>query len=303
MSNLISALSVGLALVLAPSLTQAQATGGDLVGAPQTYTAQKGDSLSVVARRFDLGAVELEAANPQVKWPKLKEGDVLTVPTQHMAPDGARQGIVVNLAEMRLFLYGPDGRVDTYPISVGREGKYTPTGTTSIVLKRKDPTWVVPPSIRAEDPKLPATVPPGPKNPLGRYALNLGWSGYAIHGTNAPASIGKPVSHGCMRMYPEDIERLFAAVAVGTPVTVVDQAYVLGRGGDGHLYLQVVPDHAQAVRLARYQAPPAAGDDPQVAALAEILAALVAQGQSVDLDAVNAAILRRDGMPADISGR
>jgi len=300
-SPLSLSLSLCLGLALFPSATHAQAAGGDLIGQPQTYVAQKGDSLSVVARRFDIGAVELEAANPQVKWPKLREGDTLTVPTQHIAPEVARQGIVVNLAEMRLFLYGPDGRIDTFPISVGREGKHTPTGTTRIVQKRKDPTWVVPPSIRAEDPKLPAVVPPGPKNPLGRYALNLGWPGYAIHGTNAPSSIGKPVSHGCMRMYPEDIERLFAAVDVGTPVTVIDTPVKLGSDGKD-LYLEVTPSQAQAASVVRYRkAPPLPDGDPNIASLRTALSEMEGKGEPIDHEAIDAALNRHDGIPVVVT--
>lgn len=301
MSKLFPVLCAGVAMALAAPFA-APVQAGDITGAIQTYAVQKGDSLSAVARRFDVGAVELQAANPAIPWPRLKAGDTLTIPARHILPEAARSGIVVNLAEMRLFHFNRDGSVDTFPISVGRQGKDTPQGTTSIVLKRKDPTWVVPASIRAEDPTLPAAVPPGPKNPLGQYALNLGWPGYAIHGTNAPSSIGKPVSHGCMRMYPEDIARLFEAVEVGVPVTVVDRVYSLGRGDDGHLYLQVVPDRDQAVQMTRYRTPAPA--DPNAAKFVPLqldLAWAVLHGDDVDMAAVNAAITRHDGVPVDIT--
>ncbi len=288
----------------APVAAKAQAVTGDLDGALQTYLVQKGDSLSKVARQFDVGAVQLMAANPQVAWPRLKAGDTLTVPLENVLPAAAHKGIVINLAQMRLFYFADDGTVQTFPISIGREGWQTPSGSTAIVLKRKHPTWTVPASIRAEDPKLPATVPPGPNNPLGQYALNLGWAGYAIHGTNAPSSIGKPASHGCMRMYPEDIERLFAAVAVGTPVTVVDTAFTLGRGADGHLYLQVVPDHVQARQMARYSAPdPSDPNSADLDGLRTALAWATLHGEVIDQAAVEAAVTRHDGLPVDITAK
>jgi L,D-transpeptidase ErfK/SrfK len=159
-------------------------------------------------------------------------------------PDAPREGIVINLAARRLFYFPPavEGeprRVVTHPIGIGREGWSTPLGTTKIAHKHVSPPWTVPASIRREraasgDP-LPAVVPPGPDNPLGTHALRLGWSTILIHGTNKPAGIGMRVSHGCIQLYPEDIVTLFADVPVGTPVTVVDQPYLVGYGPDGLL--------------------------------------------------------------------
>jgi L,D-transpeptidase ErfK/SrfK len=157
-------------------------------------------------------------------------------------PEAPREGLVLNIATKRLFYFpapvaGEPAIVETYPIGIGREGWATPTGETSVVSKARDPVWFVPASIREEhaaagDP-LPAQVPPGPDNPLGTRVLGLGIPGYLIHGTNKPAGVGMRVSHGCVRLYPEDIESLFERVPLGTPVRIVNQPYLFGwQAGD-----------------------------------------------------------------------
>lgn len=223
----------------------------------ETFIIHKGagpDTLMDIARRYDLGFVELRAANPGIDPWHAGEGREIVLPTLHLEPSvgadaGARRSIVVNLAEMRLYLFrGPGVPAMSFPIGIGREGWETPTGTTTIVQKRRNPTWVPPASIRARDPRLPAQVPPGPNNPLGAFALNLGWPSYVIHGTNKPDGVGRRVSHGCLRLYPEDIERLFDLVEVGTPVTIIDQPVKLAWLGDA-LYLEVHPSQTQAVQV------------------------------------------------------
>jgi L,D-transpeptidase ErfK/SrfK len=206
-----------------------------------------------VARRYAVGVNELARANPQV--PDLRSGRVpagaeLVVPTQFVLPDAPRRGIVVNIAEMRLY-YFPESNtwraasVLTFPAAVGREEWETPTGETVIAERIKDPEWYPPESIRKEaadkGQELPEVVPAGPDNPLGRYALRLGWRKHLIHGTNDPRSIGKPATHGCIRLYPEDMEALFERVREGTPVVLVDQPYKLGASG-GALYLETHKD-------------------------------------------------------------
>jgi len=160
---------------------------------------------------------------------------------------------VVNLAALRMFYFpkpAKDGQrvVITYPIGIGKVGWATPEGTTKIVTKRKDPYWTPPASVRkehaAEGDPLPARVPPGPDNPLGNRAMNLGWPSYLIHGTNKPAGVGLRASHGCIRMYPEDVVQLFDKVAVGTKVTVVNQPIVYRWHGDS-LYVQSYPPHEE----------------------------------------------------------
>ena len=287
-------------LLIATSTTAQELPQGDLVGTNSTYTVVKGDSLAAIARNNGIGFVELLAANPAVTSSVIRAGQTLVIPGQHLLPAGPRDGIVVNLSALRLFHFGSDGTVLTFPISVGREGWDTPTGATQVVQKRKDPTWTVPASIRAQDPKLPAVVPAGPDNPLGQYALSLGWPGYLIHGTNAPSSIGKPSSHGCMRMYPENVETLFGAVEVGEPVTVIDTPITLGQSG-GRLYLQVTPTRDQARQIASYQPvfPLTAADTPVMDLMTQ-LSALKAAGAGIDDKAVEDAIARHDGIPVMI---
>ncbi len=226
------------------ALTYEITPGSDIVGSVQYYTVKNGDTFAEIARKFDLGFVELQEANPKIDSQKaLTPGTELLIPTEFILPNGtAREGIVLNVAELRLYYFPPGtNTVVTFPVGLGRTGWKTPTGQTKIVAKRENPVWVPPDSIRAEAERqgrtLPAAYPAGPNNPLGKYALNLGWSGYRLHGTNAPASIGTRASHGCIRMFPEDIESLFKQVSVDTPVTVVHEPFKIGVK-NGQLYLE-----------------------------------------------------------------
>ncbi|HYD17467.1 MAG TPA: L,D-transpeptidase family protein [Patescibacteria group bacterium] len=211
---------------------------GDMVGELKVYTVQKDETLWDIARAYDMGINEMKAANPGVNAWKPGPGRAILIPSLHTLPP-KREGIVVNLTELRLYYFTPEGRVMTFPIAAGKDGWKTPTANTKIALKRENPTWVVPDSIKAEDPTLPDFIPPGPDNPLGKYALNLGIPGYRFHGTLAPRSIGSRASHGCMRMYPEDIETLFHSVPVGTPVSIVSLDYKLGWKGR-ELFVEVM---------------------------------------------------------------
>lgn len=199
---------------------------GNTIGEYQTIEAQENDTLLKIAEKFDIGAKEMVLANPKLKGKKLKVGTLVTIPSKFYLPSGPKQGIVLNLAVMRLFFYHPnESKVSTFPVGIGRKGWATPLGETTIVLKRPNPTWRPPDSIRREAESngkiLPLIVPPGPNNPLGKYAMNLGISGIMIHGTNSPASVGLNSSHGCIRMYADDIEALFSMTDVGTPVRIV----------------------------------------------------------------------------------
>jgi len=216
--------------------------GDDIVGEIQVVIAGPEDTLHDIARHFDLGYNEITAANPGVDPWLPGEGTAVVVPTQFVLPPGPRQGIVVNIAAMRLFYFpepapGEQPIVVTHPIGVGRVGWPTPTGGTRIVSKVEKPTWYVPESIRREhaeanDP-LPAVVPPGPDNPLGDFAMRLGMHEYLIHGTNKPFGIGMRISHGCIRLYPEDIEPLFSETPIGTPVRHAPFEEDLPENGDG----------------------------------------------------------------------
>ncbi len=220
--------------------------GEAMVGTSSVITARYEDTLVDIARRYSLGFNEIRHANPQVDTWLPGEGTEIVLPTRFILPDAPREGIVINVAEMRLYYYpkvfNSRPQVVTFPISIGRKDWQTPLTTTSITAKVKDPTWFPPESVRKEhaadgDP-LPKLVPPGPDNPLGRYALRLGLASYLIHGTNKPFGIGMQVTHGCMRLYPEDMEALFAAVAVETPVRIVNQPYKVG-WHERELFLEV----------------------------------------------------------------
>jgi L,D-transpeptidase ErfK/SrfK len=200
----------------------------------------------------------MQDANPGVDPWLPPVGQRVLIPSQHLLPDVPREGIVVNLPELRLYYFPPakpgERRVVmTYPLGIGSEGRAIPVTVTRVIQKKIDPPWVVPASILAEhqaegDP-LPKVVPPGPDNPLGRYALRLGLSSFLIHSTNHPYSVGMRISHGCLRMYPENIEQLFAKVPVGTPVRIIDQPYKAGWQG-GVLYLEAHPPLAESLHSA-----------------------------------------------------
>ncbi|MDH5558540.1 MAG: L,D-transpeptidase family protein [Alphaproteobacteria bacterium] len=241
------AMSVLVAVVAVVS-TPAFATE-DRIGRFEYYQITGRNNLLQVARLNGLGYVELLAANPGVDPWIPEKGRILVLPKAHLLPDAARQGIVINLAEMRLYFFRNESEpVLNFPIGIGRMGRETPVGVTQVKAKRKDPTWIPPASIRAERPYLPDQIPPGPRNPLGNYALDLAWPGYVIHGTNQPYGIGRRVSSGCIRLYPEDIEILFRLVSIGTTVTIVYQPVKLG-WSDGELYMEVHPTATQADEL------------------------------------------------------
>jgi L,D-transpeptidase ErfK/SrfK len=216
--------------------------GIDVVGEVETIVAVHEDTFVRLARRYNVGYDELIQANPGVDPWLPGAGTEIVIPTRFVLPRADRKGIVINVAELRLYYFSNDGeRVITHPISIGKMDWATPLGRTSVVSKATDPSWYPPDSVRQEHAArndfLPNVVPPGPDNPLGRYAMRLGIPGYLIHGTNKPAGLGMRVTHGCIRMFPEDIEALFGTVGVGTQVTLVNQPYKLGWGEDG-LYLE-----------------------------------------------------------------
>jgi|AntRauTorcE11897_2_1112592.scaffolds.fasta_scaffold02125_7 L,D-transpeptidase ErfK/SrfK len=282
--------------VLQPARGEKYTIKGDLIGAERVYTAQYEDTLYQIARHFDLGIVEVMAANPGVDPWMPGAGTRIKLPLAHILPAAPRQGIVINLPEFRLYLYDSDGQVYSFPIGVGKEGWQTPTGDTRLVKKRENPVWVPPESIRAEKPDLPQSVPAGPHNPLGSHALNMGWPGYVIHGTNQPYGIGRQSSHGCIRLYPEDISVLFNLVSVGTPVTVVDQSYKMG-WYKNTLLLEVTPLQQQSDDILehghiRTPAPPEniEGD----------IAAIAGENTTVDWRAVKKALQERSGIPVPI---
>ena len=217
----------------------------DLVGKLQTVGARSEETLLDIARKHDIGQEEIVQANPGVDRWLPGEGASVVIPSWHILPASPRTGLVLNLPEMRLYAFNHKAKVvDTYPVSVGRMDWKTPLGESRIVRKQKDPAWYPPESVKqeaAEDGKvMPDMVPPGPDNPLGNYALRLSLPGYLIHGTNKPYGVGMRVTHGCIRLLPEDIEELFGKVQTGTRVQLVNQPVKLG-WSDGTLYMEVHP--------------------------------------------------------------
>ena len=229
--------------------------GESLVGEITQVEAGEDDTLVEIARSHGMGYEEVTLANPGVDRWLPQAGSAVVLPSRYILPHAPREGIVVNIAEMRLYYFSKPGRstpalVHTFAIGIGREDWKTPETVTRISRKLKDPAWYPPAAIRREHAergeKLPGMVPPGSDNPLGRYVLKLGIpGGYFIHGNSRLFGIGMPVTHGCLRLYPEDIEVLFKLVPVDTPVRIVNQPYKTA-WQDGVLYVEAHPPAADA---------------------------------------------------------
>ena len=242
-------LSLGMITLTHAATYQLSSRGDDIIGKPTHITTKYTDTLISVARHHNLGYREIRIANPGVDPWLPGENTKVVLPTHFILPDAPRKGIVINIAEMRLYYYPKSSAnkkttVLTVPISIGRGDWQTPLGKTRIIQKVRNPSWYPPKSIRQEHADrgdvLEKVVPPGPDNPLGKYALKLGLPGYLIHGTNKPSGIGMQVTHGCIRLFPEDIESLYKIVPMGTPVRIINQRYKAGWMGD-RLYLEVHP--------------------------------------------------------------
>ncbi len=232
---------VSVLTIILTDITNAQtyfySENDDVVGNIAIHTIQEGDNFLQLAQTFRIGFDELVDANPDVDPWIPDQGAQIIIPTQYVLPNVERKGVIINLAELRMYHFqesqGEQSIVSTYPISVGKGGQWeTPLTFTRITSKTKNPNWYPPESIRKEheennDP-LPKIVPPGPDNPLGDYKLGLALSGYLIHGTNVPEGIGMRVTHGCIRLHPTGIEKLFNDVQIDTSVTIVNQPYKVG---------------------------------------------------------------------------
>lgn len=268
----------------------------DVIGTVKVHTAVWEDTLLDLARAHNLGYVETVAANPGVDPWVPGPGTRVVLPTAHILPDAPRNGIVLNLPEMRLYHFRA-GSVVTHPVGIGQEAWATPKGTTTVVRKTADPTWYPPASIRAEKPELPSMVPPGPDNPLGTHALYLGWPAYLIHGTNKPDGVGRRVSHGCVRMYPEDIVEMYNTVTAGTPVRVVNQPVKAG-WRDGQLYLETHPTLSQVDQL---EVDGTMSPDPLPDVYGVVRAAAGDEIDRVDWSTVEQVAAERRGIPIRIS--
>ncbi len=272
----------------------------NLIGTLDMVEAAYEDTLLDIARRYSIGQEEIVLANPGIDRWIPGDGTLVLIPSRYVLPQTPHEGLVLNLPEMRLYYYpkpeaGRKPQVQTYPVGIGRVDWATPLGQTRLVSKVKDPSWRPPESVRrehaAEGDPLPVVVPPGPDNPLGRYAMRLAIPGYLIHSTNKAFGVGMRVSHGCIRMTPEDIEKLFPQVPVGTPVRIVNQPAKAGWYG-GKLYLEIHPpleeDLAGRARLL----------DTAFAAIDE---ALSQRNGEVDEAAVRRVIKQQSGIPEVVS--
>lgn len=208
------------------------------IGDMDSVTAKFEDTLLQIGRDHNLGYVEMVAANPNIDPILPGSGKKIILPKRHLIPDVKQTGIVINLAEMRMYDFVSDPEnPKTYPLGIGRDGLNTPLGVTKITRKKDGPSWRPTPRMKREDPTLPDVVPPGEENPLGTHALYLGWPAYLIHGTHKPLGVGRRVSSGCIRMYPEDILKIFENIPVGTEVNVIKQPIKMAWIGD-MLYIE-----------------------------------------------------------------
>lgn len=215
----------------------------DVVGELKLVITKYEDSFITLADRYDVGFVELVQANPDVDPWIPGDGTLVIIPSRHiLPPKSQRTGIVINVAEMRLYYFPKSGdKVYTYPLGIGRDQWKTPVARFTIIGKQEKPTWYVPKSIheeaRLEGRTLPASIGPGPNNPLGEHAMRLSDPSYLIHGTNKPAGIGRRVSHGCINMFPKDVAELYKMTPVGTSVNIVHEPYKAG-WSEGYLWLE-----------------------------------------------------------------
>jgi L,D-transpeptidase ErfK/SrfK len=231
-----------------------------VVGSDGNAIVQKGETLLDVAYQHRLGYQAVTRLNPEVDPWIPDPGTVVRLPTRLILPPGAEQGIVVNLPEMRLFDYTVQGGPEVFALAIGDQADRSIIGEFRVGKKRENPTWYVPESIRTEKPDLPASVPPGPDNPLGTRWMTIGNTSYGIHGTNVRWSIGREATHGCLRLYEDEIVRLYARVREGTPLQIVYEPIKWGRDGD-RIYLEAHPDlyGLRPDRLAALEVPRALG--------------------------------------------
>jgi len=307
--------------------------GTDVIGALAVVTSREDDTLLDIARRHGLGYEDIVRANPEVDTWLPGEGTEVVLPTRYVLPSVARTGVVLNLAEYRMYYFpepkdGEPAIVMTYPMSIGRMDWETPLGNTKVISKVTNPSWYPPKSVRdehaAEGRPLARIVPAGPDNPLGKHAMRLGLPGYLIHGTNRPAGVGMRVTHGCLRMFPEDIRYLFDYVAVDTPVRIINEPVKIGWQGDAlvleaHPILETspentsdepLPEEAIAADANAEDVPDAVdvvvgevpndGKDPLTYATEQFIVATAERAGELDWSLVEAAISRSDGMPVSV---
>ncbi|NQY42497.1 MAG: L,D-transpeptidase family protein [Legionellales bacterium] len=234
------ALSILLCILIINSRAEVfeiQNKSSDIIGSTKHIIAKPGDTLFSIGRDFDIGHVEMIEANPHIDPQNIIEYPLeIVIPSEFILPPGPRKGIVINLAELRLYYFHKnEPLVTSIPIGIGREGWNTPVGKTTIVEKTKNPKWFPTKNIIEDSKKegifLPKVIEPGPNNPLGKYSLRLGWTEYLMHGTNHPEGVGRRSSAGCIRMFPEDVEHLFNLANIGTSVRIINEPVKIGKIG------------------------------------------------------------------------
>ena len=272
--------------------------GEDVVGQVQVIKARYEDTFADIGTANDLGYLEMIAANPGVDPWLPGAGTEIILPTRFVLPPGPREGIVINLAEYRLYYY-PKGQdvVHTFPLGIGREGWGSPIANTKIIAKTANPTWTPPASIRAEHAAdgdiLPAVVPAGPDNPLGPFKFTLGVPGYLIHGSNKKFGIGMRTSHGCFRMFNNNVLQLSTMVPVGTPVRIINEPYKFGVSG-GKVYLE-------AHTPLNEQGDPSVVDKHTAVINALLKREELANSLRMNWDMVRDVVAAEDGMPVEIA--
>lgn len=231
-----------------------------VLGSMHTALVEQDETLLDIAYEHRVGYQALARLNPDVDPWIPEPGTIVSVPTRFVLPQADEEGLVINIPEMRLFDFTPEEGPEVFPVAIGDQADPSILGDFRVGRKRKDPTWYVPESIRAESPDLPEQVPPGPDNPLGSRWMTIGRTSYGIHGTNVRWSIGREATHGCLRLYEEDVQRLYDRIPEGTRIQIVYQPFKWGLDGE-RIYLEVHPDlyRLQPDRLAAFELPRALG--------------------------------------------
>lgn len=269
------------------------------IGQVETVQTRYEDTLIDLAQAARVGYAQLIAANPNVDPWLPGKGRELVLPNWHILPDAPRKGLVLNTGELRLYYFPPDGSAPkTFPIGIGREGLSSPKGTSTVTRKQADPIWRPTPRMRLEDPELPAEVKPGPDNPLGAYALYMGWPSYLIHGTNKPKAIGRRASSGCIRMYDDEIEWLYHNVPVGTPIRSINQPIKMAWIED-EFFIEAEPNDLQIDEI-EYQNRQITIDIPD-GVIQSVRQKVGDQVHRIDWEKVRNVLIERNGIPTQVS--
>jgi L,D-transpeptidase ErfK/SrfK len=268
-------------------LCLAQITGGAF-----NYTVREGDSLTRIAARFGVEMRVLAEANGLKTSSRLVKDQTLDIDNRHIVPAADAATIVINVPQRMLFYFEQDRLAAAYPIAAGQPTWRTPLGEFEIVLMEENPTWDVPPSIQEEMRRagkpVVTRVPPSPQNPLGRFWMGLSLPGIGVHGTNAPSSIYKLATHGCIRLHPDDVEQLFWKVDTGTPGRIIYEPILLVRV-ENKVFLEVHPDAYRKI--------------PDALARTMEIARAAGVSHMLDYPAVKEVLRKRDGIPRDVTRR